>query len=41
MAGEADLVVPNFAGTESFNLLLIGIGIAFVGCVFGFVEYLL
>ncbi len=39
-AGEADLVVPSFAGTESFNLLLIGIGIAFVGCIFGFVEYL-
>ena len=39
-AGEADLVVPSFAGTESFNLLLIGMGIAFVGCIFGFVEYL-
>ena len=39
-AGEADLVVPNFAGTESFDLLLIGMGIAFVGCIFGFVEFL-
>ena len=39
-ASEADLVVPSFAGTDSFNLLLIGMGIALVGCIFGFVEFL-
>ncbi len=42
LAGEADLVVPNIQqiSAESFNLLLIGMVISVVGCVFGFIEFL-
>jgi len=42
LAGEADLVVPNIQqiSTESFNLLLIGMVISVVGCIFGFIEFL-
>ena len=41
-AGEADLVVPNIQAisSDSFNLLLIGMVISVVGCIFGFVEFL-
>ena len=42
LAGEADLVVPNIQqiSPESFNLLLIGMVISVIGCVFGFIEFL-
>lgn len=40
-AGEADLVVPNLASDpHSYNLLLWGIGISFLGLVFGLVEFI-
>ncbi len=41
-ASEADLVVPNIKDTnpDFFNYLLIGIGIAVIGLVFGFIEFL-
>ena len=39
-AGEADLVVPNLsADPNSFNLLLVGIGISVLGLVFGLIEF--
>ncbi len=38
-AGEADLVVPAIQG-DSFNLLLVGMVISLVGCIFGFIEFL-
>ena len=39
-AGEADLVVPDFSThTQSFNLLLLGIGISFLGLIYGLVEF--
>lgn len=37
-AGEADLVVPKFAGTE-FNLLLAGIIVSVFGLVWGLIAY--
>ncbi len=42
LAGEADLVVPNIRqiSPDSFNLLVIGMVISFVGCVFGLIEFL-
>ena len=41
LAGEADLIVPNFSDSpESFNYLLIGIIISAIGVVFGFWEFL-
>ena len=42
LAGEADLVVPNIQqiSPDSFNLLLIGMVISIIGCVFGFIEFL-
>ena len=42
LAGEADLVVPNIQqiSPDSFNLLLIGMVISLIGCVFGFIEFL-
>ena len=41
-AGEADLVVPNIhqLSPDSFNLLLIGMVISLIGCIFGFIEFL-
>ncbi len=41
-ASEADLVVPGIrdASPTSFNLLLTGIAISFIGLVFGFIEFL-
>ena len=41
-ASEANLVVPDIRtiSPESFNLLLIGIGVSVIGLVFGFVEFL-
>lgn len=41
LASEADLVVPNIkdASPVSYNLLLIGIVISFVGLIFGFIEF--
>ena len=39
-AGEADLVVPNFSNhPQSFNLLLLGIGISFLGLIYGLIEF--
>ena len=42
LAGEADLVVPNIQqiSPDSFNLLLIGMVISVIGCIFGFIEFL-
>ena len=42
LAGEADLVVPNIhqLSPDSFNLLLIGMVISLIGCIFGFIEFL-
>ena len=41
IASEADLVVPNFkTDAFSFNLLLVGIGVALVGAIFGFIEFI-
>ena len=42
MASEADLIVPSIkeASPQSFNLLLIGIGISIIGLIFGFIEFL-
>ncbi len=42
LASEADLVVPNFNKTDpfSFNLLLIGMGVALVGAIFGLIEFI-
>ena len=40
MASEADLVVPDLAqSADSYNLLLIGLGICVAGLVYGLVEY--
>ena len=41
-AGEADLVVPNIQqiSPDSFNLLLVGMVISLIGCIFGFIEFL-
>lgn len=41
-ASEASLVVPNIhsISPSSFNLLLVGIGVAVIGLVFGYVEFL-
>ena len=41
-AGEADLVVPSIhqLSPDSFNLLLIGMVISLIGCIFGFIEFL-
>jgi len=40
MASEADLVVPSLAkNPESYNLLLIGLGICVAGLIYGLVEY--
>ena len=38
-ASEADLIVPKIQG-DSFNLLLIGMIISLIGCIFGFIEFL-
>ena len=41
-ASEADLVVPaikNISGC-SYNLLLIGLGVAFIGLIFGLIKFL-
>ncbi len=39
-AGEADLVVPDFSNhSQSFNLLLLGIGISFLGLIYGLIEF--
>ena len=42
LAGEADLVVPNIhqLSPDSFNLLLIGLVISLIGCIFGFIEFM-
>ena len=41
LASEANLVVPDIKSNPfNFNLLLIGIGVAVVGAIFGLVEYL-
>ena len=42
LAGEADLVVPNIhqMSPDSFNLLLIGMVISLIGCIFGFIEFM-
>lgn len=42
LAGEADLVVPSIKSisADSFNLLVIGMIISFIGLVFGFIEFL-
>ena len=42
LAGEADLVVPNIhqLSPDSFNLLLIGMVISLIGCIFGFIEFM-
>ncbi len=39
LAGEADLVVPSIQG-DSFNLLVVGMIISLIGCIFGFIEFL-
>ncbi|MFA7659535.1 MAG: sodium-translocating pyrophosphatase [Candidatus Gastranaerophilaceae bacterium] len=41
-ANEASLVVPDIhsISPSSFNLLLVGIGVAVIGLVFGFIEFL-
>lgn len=41
-ANEASLVVPNIQAANPFyfNLLLVGIGVAVVGLIFGFIEFL-
>jgi len=39
-ASEADLKVPDIMGTASFPLLMIGLGICFLGLVFGLVQFL-
>lgn len=41
-ASEANLIVPDIRtiSPESYNLLLIGIGVSVIGLVFGFVEFL-
>lgn len=40
-ASEADLIVPDIkSNPESFNLLLIGICVSFIGLIFGFIEFL-
>ena len=40
LASEADLVVPSIKdiSPDSFNLLLIGIGISVLGLLLGFIE---
>ena len=39
-ASEADLIVPDFKQDPfSFNLLLVGIGVAILGAIFGLVEF--
>ena len=39
-ASEADLIVPDFKQDPfSFNLLLVGIGVAVLGTIFGLVEF--
>ena len=42
LAGEADLVVPNIQqmSPDSFNLLVVGMVISLIGCIFGFIEFL-
>ncbi len=41
MASEADLVVPDFKMDPfSYNLLLVGIGVALVGAIFGLIEFI-
>ena len=42
LASEADLVVPSIKdiSPDSFNLLLIGIGISVLGLLLGFIEFL-
>jgi len=42
LAGEANLVVPSIkeASINSYNLILIGIGISVIGVIFGFIEFL-
>ncbi len=42
LAGEADLIVPNIQqlSPDSFNLLLVGMVISLIGCIFGFIEFL-
>lgn len=42
LAGEADLVVPSIQtiSPHSYTLLLIGLGIAVIGLVFGLIEFL-
>jgi len=40
LASEANLIVPNIKDDPSnFNLLLIGIGVAIVGAIFGLIEF--
>ncbi len=40
-AGEASLVVPNIKAisADSYNLLMIGLAVSFVGLVFGIIEF--
>ncbi len=42
IAGEADLIVPSIKSISphSYNLLLIGMVISFIGLIFGFIEFL-
>lgn len=39
-ASEASLVVPDFKGTPSFNLLLAGIIVSVLGVIFGLAEFI-
>ena len=41
-ASEADLVVPSIKNVSpsSYTLLLIGLGISFVGLIFGLIKFL-
>jgi len=41
LAGEADLIVPNFSNSpENFNYLVVGISISLIGVLIGFLEFL-
>ena len=40
LASEADLIVPNFKDDPfNYNLLLVGIGVAILGAIFGLIEF--
>lgn len=41
-ASEADLVVPGIkaVSSDSFNLLLVGLGVAIIGLIFGLIKFL-